>query len=192
MRREKYLIQRCCGMKFLILCHPRSGSSYAASLLNNNGYDVGHERMKTNGLSSWFWASKDESPPFSASPYDSSYEPDLTIHIIRNPLHCIASVAYTESTTELYRSEFVEITGENILDRAASSILGWNNLCQQMNPDFTIKTESLPSELSKILGKVIHDIPPQNTRPHPVLQERLIASSENYWKCLQSWNNAMG
>ena len=179
-------------MKFLIICHPRSGSSYAASLLNNNGYDVGHEKMKANGIASWFWASRDQSPPFSASPYDSNFEPDLTIHIVRKPLDCIASVAYTESTTELYRSEFVEISGENILDRAASSITQWNALCQQMNPDFTIKTESLPSELSKILGKEIKDIPPRNTRPHPILQERLIESSENYWKCIGNWNDAIG
>ena len=179
-------------MKFLIICHPRSGSSYAASLLNNNGYDVGHEKMKFNGLASWFWASRDVNPPFSASPYDPSFVPDLTIHIVREPLPCIASVAYTESTTELYRSEFVEITGHGILDRAASSITNWNSLCQQMNPDFTIKTESLASELSNILGKEIQDIPPQNTRPHPILNERLLASSDNYWKCMDNWNNAIG
>ena len=179
-------------MEFLIICHPRSGSSYAAALLTKNGFDVGHEKMKVNGLASWFWASKDENPPFSASPYDPSFDPDLTIHIVREPLSCIASVAYTESTTELYRSEFIEITGENILDRAASSIVNWNSLCKQMNPDYTIKTESLSSELSNILGKDLHDIPPQNTRPHPILQERLLASSDNYWKCMKDWNGALG
>jgi len=179
-------------MKFLIICHPRSGSSYAASLLKNNGYPVGHEKMEDNGISSWYWASMDTNPPFSACPYDPDFSPDLTIHIIREPLPCIASVAFTESTTESYRSEFVEIPSDLLLKRAATSISNWNILCQQMNPDYTIKTESLASELGLILNHHIEDIPPQNTRPHPVIHERLVSSIDEYWKCLEQWNDALG
>lgn len=181
-------------MKFLIVSHPRSGSGYAAKLLQTAGYDVGHEKMGINGTSNWMWPLKDTSPPYG-EPYDPSFQPDITIHLIRNPLHCISSVRYTETTTEEYRAAHVNIQADVLpAYRAMQSILDWHGLCQAMKPDYTVKTENLRSFLLAKLDIKTQDIPPQNRRPHPVIPEQAITKrspwADFYETLVNQWEQA--
>lgn len=180
-------------MKFLIIGHPRTGTGYAAKLLQSAGYDVGHEKMGDNGISSWFWPTKDTDPPYGATPYTPDFKPDVTIHIVRHPKDAIASVQYTETTTELYRAYYTSIPSNLPTARAMESLAGWHQLCQSFRPDYMVKTEHLDKFLLRRRWIAPVGIPKTvNSRPHPKIPERVLQHDPQYRILLDQWEDAYG
>jgi hypothetical protein len=78
--------------KILITGFPRSGTGSIAQFCTKNGFFVGHEYMRENGISSWF--DTFEGGKFSWRPdktKDYRRDVDKIIHLIRFPLDVISS-----------------------------------------------------------------------------------------------------
>lgn len=180
--------------KILIMGHPRSGTGMAAWLFRSCGFDVGHERLGKNGISSWFWAVPDSSPPYGATPVDYEYEPDLVIHLIRKPIDCVSSVTYTEHVTEPYRAKHFEGIDHQLPHvRACQSIYAINNAIDLFIPDFTVKTEYLAEFMRLQLG--LQPLTPTkkiNYSRHPTILEKCIEDWREYQLIKEQYHNAIG
>lgn len=175
--------------KFLIIGHPRSGTGYAANLLSSADYQVGHEKLKKNGISSWQWATDAKSVPWGDPP--KAIEFDTKIMIIRNPLQCIASVAYTEEASLDWRSKFVALNKEEQpFVNAMLSIFQWNAMCRAKSPDYIVKTENLYEFVRFELGLPVLDIPAQNKRKHPPLHADGV-KGKLFDSLMQQWDEAI-
>ena len=74
------------------LGHPRCGTGFTASLLEQNGLAVGHEEPGADGIVSWMQVAKRGSPPWGATL--TEYPPDATLILVaRSPLSALNSVA---------------------------------------------------------------------------------------------------
>jgi hypothetical protein len=88
MERRRLLVTGC----------GRSGTLYASAVWQAVGLDVRHEMpvppngvMGEDGIASWYMAVDDPEPPYG--PSARGYTFDLVIHLVRNPLEVIPSVA---------------------------------------------------------------------------------------------------
>lgn len=149
--------------EFLITGHARSGTAYMANLFTKNGYEIGHERMKSDGISSWMFAVCAEQYPFT---FDNStrqqYSFKNIIHVIRNPIDAIASIVHTEYASEDFRTKYVQMFG-NEYERAIMSYIGWNKLIHSQCPDITVRLEDAARHFK------FEDVEIANRREHPVM-----------------------
>jgi hypothetical protein len=172
---------------YLIIAHPRSGTGYASKLFSFNGIEIGHEKMMKRGTSNWQYAVDCEFYPYTNEP-KNNYKFKHIIHIVRNPLDCINSVAFTEWQSEPFRREHIEIKGGNIFERAIDSIFEWTILCQKI-ANVTVKTESLAHYMSFM------DIARHNERNHySVSEDNLLEMlsekyKDKYLYMLKCWND---
>ena len=117
--------------RIIILGHPRSGTGYAAWVARQYGLHIGHERLRADGISSWFWGIKDKSPPFGRGYVEcpDGYK-DLVIYSLRNPEDVIMSTYYTENRTKKYREKHLnhDLSG---IQGAAYSYLKWFKECEK-------------------------------------------------------------
>lgn len=155
--------------EILITAHPRSGTGYMAQLLQLYGFDVQHEAVGADGISSWGFAVRHL--PFAH--FDNKHRGQFTfthhIQTVRDPIEAIASIAYTEQKSEAWRSKFVVLFG-NPVQRATMSYMGWNKLIYAQNPTLITKLETAHKNIATYF-----DLPEQkltqkvNTREHPKL-----------------------
>ncbi|MBW2170715.1 MAG: hypothetical protein JRF69_01840 [Deltaproteobacteria bacterium] len=156
MERKKLLITGC----------GRSGTLYTTEVWRSLGLDIRHERpipthgsMGRDGAASWFMAVDDRNPPFG--PSTAGYKFDFVLHVVRNPLKVIASVAqfilqkgapspeYIERHAPETRLSFEERTLEpkqQFILRAARYWYHWN-LLAEAKADQTFQVEQLASAL---------------------------------------------
>ena len=70
----------------------RSGTTYISKYFKKIGFDVGHERLGVNGISSWYLSSEQKKVPFGPSLNEVSYLPFPIVHQVREPLQSISSI----------------------------------------------------------------------------------------------------
>jgi hypothetical protein len=163
---------------YLILAHPRCGTGYMAKLFFANGIRIGHEKVKRDGTSNWQMAVQSPEYPF---PGDKYRRQDLRvgqiIHLLRDPLPAVASIAYTERRSEYFRAQYVNLLG-NEFEKAILSLSGWNKIIRAQMPTYTI---ALPHAVRVM--SFATDVPPANTREHPTLTELQLQSlvSNDIW-----------
>lgn len=158
-------------LQYLILAHPRCGTGYMSELFRANGIDVGHEVIHTHGTSNWQMAVGAEQYPFPGDCYrrqDVSF--DTVIHVLRQPLDAVASIAFTERRSEYFRAQYVNLFG-NEFEKAILSLSGWNKIIRAQLPTLTI---ALPHAAAALW--LTTDVPPQNTREHDTLTELQLQS----------------
>jgi hypothetical protein len=151
--------------RILVMGHPHCGSGSTAALMRKCGFDVGHEDMGRDGISSWMFAAHAPSVPYGgASPL--SWVPlhtdfDVTVQHLRDPFQATVSII-VENTVEpslAFRRENIlrafgfditEFTNE--LDRAIASYLFWNKLVELRRPTFTFRIEDQAPALVSFLA----------------------------------------
>jgi hypothetical protein len=138
-------------MRVLILAHPRSGTAYAAHCFQRCGWDVGHERIGADGISSWMWAVESSDVPWGAARVG---EFENVLHILRNPAACVSSVAYVERASEDWRRRYIPIPEDcEAIERAVWSIAGWSRLIRDKTPpNITAQLEHVERAVAKITG----------------------------------------
>lgn len=183
--------------RLIILAHPRSGTGYAAWLCQQYGLDVGHERLKSDGISSWMWVTKDENPPYGHGykPAPKGYE-DFPIYLVRNPDDVILSTHYTEGATEAYREEKTDAGGGTFggLIGASISFARWHIESEENWGKIpVIKLHHLPQFLETFTGKRLNPIPVRkvNDRSHPTDKSVLAETGVMRDICWNIFNNAM-
>jgi len=151
---------------YLIIAHPRSGTGYMANLFKLNGFDIGHEVMGEHGTSNWQFAVKSDFYPFDVDGIKRQHVKfNNVIHVMREPLDAICSIALTEGRSELFRAEYVPIIG-NDFERAVMSYYGWNMLIKSQQPNVSLKL----CDAKKVFS-FEHDSPIVNQRQHETLSE---------------------
>lgn len=153
---------------FLILGHPRSGTSYMATLFQIFGLDVLHEAIGKDGISSWGYVTW-HLPPYRFDGHSRlDFQFEHIIQVVRNPIKTVASVAFTEQDSLAWRKQFVNIFTDHPVSQAVESILGWNKLIYAQKPNLVCKLENSAEQLATYLNKPLPQIlpPPTNTRSH--------------------------
>jgi hypothetical protein len=159
------------------------------------GWDVGGEEIGDDGIASWKWA-----VPAAQTVTDSGDgcahrpRPPIVLHVIRNPVDCVPSVAYLAmvEVTEPQRRKSVFIPGHSDpIIRAIWSYLGWNLLCKAQCTQ-AAKTEHLEDVVRQITGIEVKRSPGHfNSRDHPTLTEHNILNRiGDDSMTLQAWHNA--
>lgn len=139
-------------MRVVVLGHPRSGTGYAARCLSVCGWEVGHENVMHDGISSWMWAVESDDVPWGTARGDTPL-PDTVLHILRDPAACVASVAFTERSSEEWRGRWVTLPIDcDDIERAVWSLFGWTRLIEKSQPTHRAKLEDIERVVSEITG----------------------------------------
>ena len=77
---------------YLCIGHPRCGTTSISYYLTQMGYNVRHENMGKNGVSSWMLAIEDESYPWGNVKDKFRYYFKNVIHVVRNPFDAIPAI----------------------------------------------------------------------------------------------------
>lgn len=150
----------------LIIAPPRSGTGYAAKCMRDIGLDVGHERLKSDGISSWLWAVD----CFDNARWGDNYQdvkPDVTIMLYRRPEDVIASLAFSAERAIDWMGQYVEIKGDTAVERASYAVLGWIEKCLERKPDVIVFLDGVSSFCYQTFGKFPSEqLRGYNTRDH--------------------------
>ena len=169
----------------LITGHQRSGTGYMAALCQSMGLDVGHERVRPDGCSSFQFAVDTKTVCFHSADRNrgrAHYRFDRIIHVVRHPLHVIASTAFTDMNGAIeWQAQFIPVTApeQHGLRRAVQTWLGWNELIEEQTAE-RVRVEDAEQVLPGLLGEVIIESPPSpciNARPHAPLGWARVATA---------------
>jgi len=160
----------------LVLGHPRGGTGYMAKLLQQLGLDVRHEKNGKHGTANWMYAARSEYKPWNAQDNTQRYFRHV-LHVIREPISCIASVAHTENKRKkslAFRQQYIYLPREvNQIRQAVYSYIGWHKLIKSWAPDVTVKCGQAAGDTWTYLAAqgynvkfLNEDLPPVNTRQH--------------------------
>lgn len=188
---------------FLCIGHPRCGTQSISYYLNQMGYNVGHENMDENGVSSWMLAVEDENYPWGDIKDKFRYYFKNVIHVIRNPYDAIPSIILENKYSPDNKSyKFkkkhiqkilninlpdVDFNNLSLLDEtelAIKTFIYWNKICQLCNPETICKIEDI-SPLQKFNTKcILLNITKQNSNKKYLgkIYEKPYISNEIYEK----------
>lgn len=179
-------------MRVIALAHPRSGTRYTAHCFRCAGWDVQHEQIGSDGISSWTWAVNSSKVPWGV-PRNNIGRTEFVLHVMREPGAAISSIAYTEYASEPWRAKWIVIPADaGVLERAVWSYYGWNKLIEKNQPTHHAQLEQVEPVIAKITN---HD--PifmvverdkrnscRNGRPHPTFSLEEITATR--WKYSQT------
>lgn len=176
--------------KFLILGHPRSGTGFMAKLFQGFGYDIGHEKMGKDGISSWMFAVEDKQVFGDKSLYRKDFTFDIVIMSMRNPLDIVCSTYYTASDLSLiFRKKHINLEGINKLEMTVKSVLEWYKIIESQKPNLKLYVDKAPEKVLSDFFKKIenrHQVAPTkkinnkvNARSHPPMNLSFIKDNCN-------------
>jgi GR25 family glycosyltransferase involved in LPS biosynthesis len=162
--KEKNHFKRVEYKDFLCIGHPRCGTSSISYYLTQMGYNVGHENMGENGVSSWMLAVEAESYPFGNIKEKFRYYFRNVIHVVRNPYDAIPSIILENkyspgNISYKFRKKHikkilnidlpdVDINKLSLLDEtelAIKTFIYWNKICEICKPETICKVEDISS-----------------------------------------------
>jgi hypothetical protein len=149
---------------FLCIGHPICGTTSMSYYLTQMGYDIEHENMGKDGVSSWMLAVEDESYPWGNVKEKFRYYFKNVIHVVRNPFDSIPSIILEnkyspDNISYKFRKKHikkilnidlpdVDINNISILDEtelAIKTFIYWNKICELSNPETICKIEDISS-----------------------------------------------
>jgi hypothetical protein len=131
----------------------RCGTTYASLLLSRAGLHVPHERkVGRDGISSWLFAPGSVAVPWG--PVPARYRFEHVVHLVRDPLAAIPSLATFRSSAWQYIALHAPIDPtERVLLRAARFWLHWNALVER-RATLRVRIEDMPGALGGVLAHV--------------------------------------
>lgn len=103
------------------LGHPRCGTGFAASLLQQHGLDVQHEDIGADGVVSWMQVARRRAGPWGNTLAD--YPPHTKVFLVaRSPLAALNSVA-----TENQQTRSIGFRSQVIWERRKVDLFVWDN-----------------------------------------------------------------
>lgn len=138
-------------VEWLGVGHPRTGTGYTARLFQLWGLDVGHETFGKDGIVAW---------QFTHPRGPWTYMPEISqqikqrpswqhlVYPVRDPATSIASVFFTEQSTDRWRSERLGLLDvESLAERTVSSIVLHDRLVMRMQPNLHYRIEDEAEKL---------------------------------------------
>ena len=151
------------------LGHPRCGTGFAASLLQQHGLDVAHEAIGADGTISWMQVAKRVGGPWGETL--AEYPTGTRVFLVaRSPLAALNSVATENQQTRSigFRSQLIwerrrvdmfiwsnQTAGQGVYDYfgwAVMSLAYWFDICLEENPEIIFRIEH--PEDDALLGKL--------------------------------------
>lgn len=147
-------------IKYLGLGHPRTGTGFTSKTLSSFGLRVGHEKLYEHGIVAWQLL-KEQGPWPWMPHYNKQYKVRLPyeylIYNVRDPKTSIPSIVYTEDIKDksfnFRRDSFGFETSENRVEQAILSILKFDELIMDMQPDLVYRIEDQAEELYKFISQ---------------------------------------
>lgn len=149
---------------FLCIGHPRCGTTSISYYLGQMGYDVRHENMGKDGVSSWMLAVRDDKYPWGNIKDKFRYYFKNIIHVLRNPFNAIPSIILEHKyspNNESYKFKkkhikkilgidlpevnFNKISLTQEIELALKTFIYWNKICEMSNPQTICKIEDISS-----------------------------------------------
>jgi hypothetical protein len=175
----------------LIVGHPRCGSGYVAKVLNHLKVDVGHERMRKDGICSWIETVDDLTPPFPrrALPLATFR---AVIGYVRDPREAVPSImlenifarSFDFRRFHIYRAFGIDIAARRTpVERAIESYLLWMQLAERRNPRCIWRVEHLGEDILKhgdVLVEAGIDIDPARVRAFATVPTDVNASATKF------------
>ncbi len=157
----------------------RSGTTYTAKTLQQLGLDFGHERLRLNGIASWYLGSGQARVPFGPSMKQLAWLDVPVVHQVREPLSAISScLAIGKPSRYFLRNESPVFWAESRLCFAMRYWFYWNQKCERI-ASYTYQVEELDNHLAEILSIGGFKVPERhehskvsrktNARSHPIV-----------------------
>lgn len=128
----------------------RCGTKYMSALLRSLGFDVRHERMGRDGIASWYVAAGIDNVPIG--PGCQNYDFEHIIHVVRNPLHAIPSMAYLSNEAWEFICQHIDCSpDEPTIARGAKYWYYWNKKAEQLTSCF-VRLEDV-EQIADVLAK---------------------------------------
>lgn len=166
--------------------HPRTGTGFTSHLCKLWGLDVQHELMGTQGTSDWRYIKPEGPYPFGHTDHpalDQRPHYDTLVYNVRDPKTALGSIIYTEDMSPesvRYRTELFTLPFSNRIERSIASMVAFDDIMTEMNPDITYRIEDQQEVLFDGLSERGYDVTyvhcdtPVNTRPHLTLDDALL------------------
>jgi len=142
--------------KILVTGCGRCGTKYFAAVLRSVGFQVHHERMGADGISSWYMATEANRVPLGPPPANYTFE--HTFHLVRHPLSAIPAISSLTDESWDYISQYVLMdASDSRLLKSAKYWYFWNELAER-KANRLVRVEDLTQIIDQIeqeLGVVI-------------------------------------
>ena len=154
--------------KFLCIGHPLCGTKNISEYLKQMGYNVGHENMNEDGVSSWMLCVEDDKYPWGDVKDKFRYYFENIIQVVRNPFDAIPSIILENkyspnNASYIFRKKHIkylldiDLPDINIdididviteIEIAIKTFIYWYKICEKLNPRTICKIEEI-SNLQK-------------------------------------------
>jgi GR25 family glycosyltransferase involved in LPS biosynthesis len=190
--------------EFLCIGHPRCGTTSISSYLTQKGYDVKHEHMGYNGISSWMFAVADNNYPYGNAKNRLNYYFKNIIHVVRNPFDAIPSIILEnkyspDNLSYKFRKKHiknilnidlpdVDLNKISLLDDtelAIKTFIYWNKICELCKPTIIYKIEALnigKKNSNKRYGGKIYEKPNISNDIYKKIDDNLKQELQNFCK----------
>lgn len=170
--------------KYIIIGCPRSGTGYASKFFN-----LGHEYMNQNGISSWCLVND---PPLfgpSLKEVKETFKNVKIFHQVRNPIDTISSFfSMSDKAWRYFEKELGLNTQNTRLKNGMLIYYHWNKLCLDLS-DFTYKLEDIEKKFPTVQNRVDKKT---NQRKHPNFTENDCIREDNIlWDKIQDFYNSI-
>lgn len=129
----------------------RSGTTYTSRRLSELGLEVGHERLRRNGISSWCLAPLTNDRCWGPTGIEIARLGMPLVHQVRNPLQVIASFSTAGGKSWDFIARHIELpTSGSLLLRSMHYWLRWNRLAEERSL-ITYRVEQFEAVLPEIL-----------------------------------------
>ena len=144
-RKRKLLVIIGCG---------RSGTKYASNIFKKSGFDVGHEGLGLNGISSWCLVPYTDLRVWGPSWKEIKSFDNVVVHQVREPLKTISSLQTFEEISWDFIGKFINFNRRDSRTlRAMKYWYFWNKLAEK-KAVITYKVEDFNSVFFKLCNMV--------------------------------------
>jgi len=181
-------------MRLCITGCSRSGTGWIAEFCRRSGLDIGHEKVRADGVAGWMWTMPE---------IEARSEFGLILHQVREPLATIGStMTHRAKVWEHVEKVIGPLPKDNALLRSAFYWIRWNIVSEAL-ASWTYRVEEIRpgtatmSEWSARTGIVIPspfpDVPRNlNARRHPCVRPSDFAEYPETWQQIRALSARYG
>lgn len=143
-QKRKILVITGCG---------RAGTTFSAQALRSEGINIGHERLRKDGISSWYLVSGERNVPLGPSMADLDSIPKVVVHQVREPLAAISSIQVLGGPSWRFIANEVSIDADadSILLKSMKYYYYWNRMAEKIS-DHRVRAEYFEEDISYVLS----------------------------------------
>ena len=153
---EYYIFSNLLGLNdrsgLAIIGCGRSGTTYTSKMFSSFGIDIGHERLKKDGISSWYLVSDQTQVPLGPNYFQIKKLKIKIVHQIRDPIKSISSMqSMGKPSWNFLANEIpIELNEDSKIVKAMKYWYYWNIKAEKKS-DFSYRIENIEEVLSRLM-----------------------------------------